>query len=74
MGKINGTVSESLQALIYLEFFANGKFESLVVFHNLCSEISAALCDFSVFSVVKFRLRKTHHREHKEVTERKHRA
>ena len=29
MGKINGTVSESLQALIYLEFFANGKFESL---------------------------------------------
>ncbi|HEX9927687.1 MAG TPA: hypothetical protein VGB02_03980 [Pyrinomonadaceae bacterium] len=69
MGKINGAVSESLQALIYLEFFANGKFESLVMFHNLCSEISAALCDFFVFSVVSFSQAKFHHREHGEVTE-----
>jgi hypothetical protein len=45
-------------------------YKGRVAFHNLCTEISAALCDFSVNSVVKFRLRKTHHRVHGEVTEK----
>jgi hypothetical protein len=37
------------------------------MFHNLCSEISAALCDFSV---VSFSQAKFHHKVHGEVTEK----